>query len=302
MKRTLRTIVVVVAAWLPASGMAAAQGMAGPVYKPATPPPQVLSNISIDQNLNQQVPLDLPFKDEHGRDVKLSEYFGSKPVILSLVYYECPMLCTETLNGMVSAFKVLKFDVGDEFNVVTISFDARETPALAAEKKKNYLRQYGRPGAEQGWHFLTGPQTSIDAVTKAVGFHYAWDQNTQQFAHAAALMLLTPDGKLAQYYYGVEFSPRDLRFGIIEASKGKTGTLVDSVLLYCFHYDPRSGKYGAVITRVVQLAGGVTILVLGGFLFLMFRLEPKYQKTARTATPQGANPARRGDPGTGGKS
>jgi protein SCO1/2 len=281
-KRTVKTIAVAAAGWLLASGMAVAQGMGGPVYKPATPPPQILGNISIDQNLKQQVPLDLPFKDENGRDVKLSDYFGSKPVILSLVYYECPMLCTETLNGMVSAFKVLKFDVGKEFNVVTISFDARETPALAAEKQKNYLRQYGRPGAEQGWHFLTGPQSSIDAVTKSVGFHYAWDQSTQQFAHATALFLLTPDGKIAQYYYGVEFSPRDLRFGIIEASQGKTGTVVDQVLLYCFHYDPRSGKYGAIITRVVQLAGGITILLLGGFLIAMFRLEPKHRRTEIT--------------------
>ncbi len=281
-KRTVKTIAVAAAGWLLASGMAVAQGMGGPVYKPATPPPQILGNISIDQNLKQQVPLDLPFKDENGRDVKLSDYFGSKPVILSLVYYECPMLCTETLNGMVSAFKVLKFDVGKEFNVVTISFDARETPALAAEKQKNYLRQYGRPGAEQGWHFLTGPQSSIDAVTKSVGFHYAWDQSTQQFAHATALFLLTPDGKIAQYYYGVEFSPRDLRFGIIEASQGKTGTVVDQVLLYCFHYDPRSGKYGAIITRVVQLAGGITILLLGGFLIAMFRLEPKHRRTEST--------------------
>ena len=281
-KRAVKTIAVTAAGWLLASGIAAAQGMAGPVYKPATPPPQILSNIGIEQNLKQQVPLDLPFKDENGRVVKLADYFGSKPVILSLVYYECPMLCTETLNGMVSAFKVLKFEVGQEFDVVTISFDARETPTLAAEKKKNYLRQYGRAGAEQGWHFLTGPQSSIDAVTKAVGFHYAWDQSTQQFAHATALMLLTPDGKIAQYYYGVEFSPRDLRFGIIEASQGKTGTLVDAVLLYCFHYDPRSGKYGAIITRVVQLAGGVTILLLGGFLIVMFRMEPKHQRSART--------------------
>lgn len=280
-KQAVKTIAVAAAGWLLASGMAMAQGMGGPVYKPATPPPQILSNISIDQNLKQQVPLDLPFKDENGQDVKLADYFGSKPVILSLVYYECPMLCTETLNGMVSAFKVLKFDVGKEFNVVTISFDARETPALAAEKKKNYLRQYGRPGAEEGWHFLTGKQASIDAVTKSVGFHYAWDQSTQQFAHATALFLLTPDGKIAQYYYGVEFSPRDLRFGIIEASQGKTGTLVDQVLLYCFHYDPRSGKYGAVITRVVQVAGGITMLLLGGFMIAMFRLEPKRLQAAR---------------------
>ena len=280
-KQLVKTMAVAATGWLLAGGVAVAQGMAGPVYKPSTPPPQILNNIGIEQNLKQQLPLDLPFKDETGRDVKLADYFGKKPVILSLVYYECPMLCTETLNGMVSAFKVLKFDVGQEFEVVTVSFDARETPALAAEKKKNYLRQYGRPGAEQGWHFLTGPQESIDAVTKAVGFHYAWDQKTQQFAHATALMLLTPDGKLAQYYYGVEFSPRDLRFGIIEASQGKTGTVVDAVLLYCFHYDPRSGKYGAVITRVVQLAGGVTILLLGGFLLAMFRLEPKHHQAAR---------------------
>ncbi len=280
--RVVKTIAVAAAGWLLGSSMALAQGMAGPVYKPATPPPQILNNISIDQNLNQQVPLDLPFKDENGRDVKLSDYFGSKPVILSLVYYECPMLCTETLNGMVSAFKVLKFDVGKEFNVVTISFDARETPELAAKKKENYLRQYGRPGAEHGWHFLTGSQRSIDAVTKAVGFHYAWDQQTQQFAHATALMLLTQDGKLAQYYYGVEFSPRDLRFGIVEASKGKTGTVVDNLLLYCFHYDPRSGKYGPIISRVVKVAGGVTILLLGGFIFVMFKLEPKHQRSAGT--------------------
>jgi len=273
---------VVVLAGLLASSMAVAQGMGGPVYKPATPPPQILSNISIDQNLNQQVPLDLPFKDEDGRDVKLSDYFGKKPVILSLVYYECPMLCTETLNGMVSAFKVLKFSAGQEFNVVTISFDARETPALELQKKKNYLRQYGRPGAEEGWHFLTGKQSSIDAVTNAVGFHYAWDQQTQQFAHATALMLLTPDGKIAQYYYGVEFSPRDLRLGDVQASQGKTGTAVDALLLYCFHYDPRSGKYGPVIARVLQVAGGVTVLLLGGFLLMMFKLEPKRQRSAGT--------------------
>ena len=281
-KHAVRTMAGAAVLWLLAAGIGNAQGMSGPVYKPATPPPQILNNISIHQNLNQQVPLDLAFKDESGRDVKLGDYFQGKPVILSLVYYECPMLCTETLNGMVSAFKVLKFDVGKEFNVVTVSFDPRETPSLASTKKKNYLQQYGRPGAEQGWHFLTGSKASIDALTKAVGFHYAWDQTTQQFAHATALMLLTPDGKLAQYYYGVEFSPRDLRLGIVQASNGKTGNVVDQVLLYCFHYDPRSGKYGAVITRVLQVAGGLTILLLGGFMFLMIRLEPRKNRAART--------------------
>ena len=280
LKAAARTIAVT-AAFTLCAAMALAQGMAGPVYQAATPPPQVLSKVGIDQNLNHQVPLDLAFTDETGHPVKLGDYFGSKPVVLSLVYYECPMLCTETLNGMVSAFKVLKFEPGKEFNVVTVSFNAKETPALAAEKKKNYLRQYGRPGAEQGWHFLTGSQASIDALTKAVGFHYAWDQTTQQFAHATAIMLLTPEGKIAQYYYGVEYSPRDLRLGIVEASKGKTGTVVDQVLLYCFHYDPRTGKYGAVITRVLQVAGVATIVFLGGFMFLMFRLEPKHDEKSR---------------------
>jgi protein SCO1/2 len=273
-KFAIRTIALA-AACAAFATMGFAQGMAGPVYKPATPPPQILSKVGIDQDLNQQVPLDLAFKDENGRDVKLGDYFGSKPVVLSLVYYECPMLCTETLNGMVSAFKVLKFTPGNEFNVVTVSFDPRETPALAAVKKANYLRQYGRPGAERGWHFLTGSQASVDALTKAVGFHYAWDQTTQQFAHATAIMVLTPQGKIAQYYYGVEYSPRDLRLGIVQASNGKTGNVVDQVLLYCFHYDPRSGKYGPVITRVLQVSGVATIVLLGGFMFLMFRLEPK---------------------------
>jgi len=275
MRRAVKTFAITVGAIVCLSALSLAQGMGGPVYKPATPPPQVLSNISIDQNLNQQVPLDLAFKDEYGHDVKLSDYFGKKPVILALVYYECPMLCTETLNGMVSAFKVLKFDVGDEFNVVTVSFDARETPDLALKKKTTYLNLYGRDGAEQGWHFLTGPKSSIDSLTKAVGFHYAWDEQTQQFAHATALVLLTPQGKIAQYYYGVEYSPRDLRLGVIEASKGKAGTLVDNVLLYCYHYDPRTGRYGAVVTRILQLAGGLTVALLGGFMIVMFRIDRK---------------------------
>ncbi|MGH9523907.1 MAG: SCO family protein [Terriglobales bacterium] len=280
LKAALNTIAVTVAC-IVCGGMALAQGMAGPVYQAATPPPQILTKVGIDQNLNHQVPLDLAFTDESGRAVKLRDYFGSKPVVLSLVYYECPMLCTETLNGMVSAFKVLKFEPGKEFNVVTVSFNSHETPQLAAQKKANYLRQYGRPGAEQGWHFLIGSQASIDALTNAVGFHYAWDQTTQQFAHATGIMVLTPDGKIAQYYYGVEYSPRDLRLGIVQASKGQVGTVVDQVLLYCFHYDPRTGKYGAVITRVLQVAGVATIVFLGGFMFLMFRLEPKYDDKRR---------------------
>jgi protein SCO1/2 len=219
--------------------------------------------------------------------VKLGDYFGKRPVVLALVYYDCPMLCTEVLNGMVSAFSVLKFDIGKEYEVVTVSFDPREKPELARAKKAAYVRRYGRPGAEQGWHFLTGDPGSINALTKAVGFHYQWDAQTQQFAHATALMLLTPQGKIAQYYYGVEYSPKDLRLGMVEASQGHIGTVVDQVLLYCYHYDPRAGKYGAIISRVMQVAGGITIVVLGGFLIMMFKLEPKNGNTSGRAARTG---------------
>jgi protein SCO1 len=257
--------------------------MGPPVVAPATPPPQILNNISIEQKLNGQVPLDLPFTDENGRAVKLGDYFGTKPVVLALVYYDCPMLCTEVLNGMVSAFSVLKFDIGKGYDVVTVSFDPREKPELAAAKKATYLRRYGRPGAEQGWHFLTGQQAAITALARAVGFHYQWDTQTQQFAHATALMMLTPQGKIAQYYYGVEYSPKDLRLGMVEASQGHVGTLVDQVLLYCYHYDPRTGRYGAIIARVMQIAGGITVVLLGGFLIAMFKLEPKRSTAGRAA-------------------
>ncbi|MGI9101214.1 MAG: SCO family protein [Terriglobales bacterium] len=275
MKIFLSTIAAV--AVLFSASLAAGQ-MGPPPLQAATPPPQILSSIAIDQNLKTQLPLDTPFLDESGKTVKLGDYFGKRPVILSLVYYECPMMCTEVLNGMVSAFGVLKFDIGRDFDVVTISFDAREKPELARQKQAMYVRRYGRAGADRGWHFLTGTQPSIDAVTKAVGFHYQWDQQTQQFAHATAIMLLTPQGKIAQYYYGVEYSPRDLRLGLIEASQGHMGTVVDQVLLYCYHYDPRTGRYGAIISRALQIGGAITIVVLGGFMILMFKLEPKSQK------------------------
>lgn len=272
-----------VAAGLVLLASAAAAQMGAPQAQLAPPPPRLLNDVAIEQNLNAQVPLGLMFKDENGRQVRLGDYFGQKPVVLALVYYDCPMLCTEVLNGMTSAFRVLKFDVGKQFNVVTVSFDPRETPALAAAKKKTYLQRYDRPGAEAGWHFLTGQQSSIQALTKAVGFHYQWDPQTQQYAHATAIMVLTPQGKVAQYYYGVEYSPRDLRLGLIQASQNKIGTLVDQVLLYCYHYDPRSGKYGAIVSRIISIAGAITVVVLGGFLILMFRLEPKSVKTKYTA-------------------
>ncbi len=261
--------------------IAAAQGMNAGPRGTMQPPPNILKHVGIDQHLDAQLPLDLKFRDEVGREVRLGDYFGKRPVVLSMVYYECPMLCGEVLNGEASVFSILKFDIGKEYDVVTVSFDPTEGPDLARGKKRTYVDRYGRSGAEEGWHFLTGPQESIAALTHAVGFNYAWDEETKQFAHAAAIMVVKPDGKISQYFYGVEYSPKDLRFGIVQASQGKVGNLVDQVLLYCYHYDPRTGKYGAVVSRVLKLAGAVTVLILGGFLIIMFRLEPHQERGDR---------------------
>lgn len=246
---------------------------------PSTSLPPNLGNVTIEQKLNQQLPLDVPFRDEAGNTVTLRQYFKpGRPVLLSLVYYDCPMLCTEVLNGMTGVMRTLKFDAGKEFEVVTVSFDAREKPQLATEKKKVYLKRYGRNGAEAGWHFLTGDQPAIDRLTNAVGFHYQWDERLQQFAHATSIMVVTPEGKLSHYFYGVEYSPKDVRLALVEASSGKIGNPVDQVLLYCYHYDPRTGKYGAVITNVLRVAGAITVLILGSFLTIMFRRERKRRK------------------------
>jgi len=251
------------------------QGMTqGVMSPPANLRPPGLKHVGIEQHLNQQIPPDLEFRDEAGRPVQLGGYFGRKPLILNLVYYNCPMLCGEVLSGLESALRVLKFDVGKEFDVLTISFDPKETPEMAAAKKTEFLKRYGRPDAAAGWHFLTGPQTSIDSLTNAAGFQYEYDAKTQQFAHATAIMILTPEGRIAQYYYGVEFAPKDLRLGLVQASQKKIGTVVDEVLLYCYHYDPDKGKYGAIISRILKLAAAATILLLGGFLIVMFRLGP----------------------------
>jgi protein SCO1/2 len=256
---------------LPAWGQAMTQGILSP---PANVRPPGLKNVGIEQRLNEQIPSSLTFRDETGKSVQLADYFGKKPMILNLVYYQCPMLCGEVLTGLESALRVLKFDVGKEFDVLTISFDPKETPEIASAKKADYLKRYGRSGAAQGWHFLTGPQVSIDALTKAAGFQYQYDSRSGQFAHATAIMILTPEGKIAQYYYGVEFAPKDLRLGLIQASENKIGTVVDQVLLYCYHYDPDTGKYGAIISRILQLAAGATVLILGTFLVVMFRMGP----------------------------
>ena len=242
-----------------------------PVGIPANVKPQGLENVGVEQRLNEQLPLDLEFRDETGKTVKLGDYFGSKPVVLSFVYYRCPMLCPELLVGLESALKVLKFNVGEQFEIVTVSFDPRDTPELAAAKKAEILSRYKRPGAAEGWHFLTGSQESITALTKAAGFGYQYDKKNDQFAHATAIMVATPTGKLAQYYYGVDFPPRDLRLALIQASNNKIGNLADAVILYCFHYDPVTGKYNAMIGRILQLAGGATILFMGAGLMFLFR-------------------------------
>lgn len=245
--------------------------------------PPNLSDVSIHQQLNHPIPLDAQFKDDTGKTIKLGDYFGhGRPVILNLVYYECPMLCGEALNGLTATLRMLKLNVGDDFDVVTLSFDTREGPELAHKKKQAYIERYGRPGAAQGWHFLTGDQQNVKAVADAVGFHYKWDEKSQQWAHATAIMIVTPDGRLAQYYYGVEYPPKDVRLGLVQASQNKIGNLVDEVLLYCYHYDPRTGRYGAVIMNIMRLAGVVTMTLLGGFLILMFRNDRKGKAKAMT--------------------
>jgi protein SCO1/2 len=250
------------------------QGMSkGIMSPPANVRPPRLENVGIEQRLDSQVPPDLAFRDETGKAVKLGDYFGEKPLILNLVYYNCTMLCGEALAGLSSAMRLVKFDVGKEFEVITVSFDPRETPAIAAAKKKDYVKRYGRSGADTGWHFLTGPAESVNALTKAVGFQYQYDPKINQFAHATAIMVLTPGGRISRYFYGIDFPPKDLRMGLVEASQGKIGNPIDAVLLYCYHYDPATGKYGAVISNILRLAAAATILILSGFIFIMLRLE-----------------------------
>jgi len=247
----------------------------------------IFDKVGFEQRLNQKIPLDLTFLDENGQPVQLKQYFGSKPVILSLVYFQCPMLCSQVMNGMAGAFNgITRFNVGRDFNVITVSFDPRDTPETAAESKKTYLERYRRPGAAEGWHFLTGKKEQIDALASAVGFRFAWDPKIQQFAHASGIMLLTPDGRLAQYYYGIEYAPRDIQLGLIQSSQGKIGNVVDKVILYCYEYDPARGKYGAVVFRILRLSALATVLVLGGFMVIMFRrdvLAARQNRLTRTA-------------------
>lgn len=247
------------------------------IVQPASAPkdslPAPLKQVGIDQRLNNQVPLNLVFADENGQQVELGKYFGRKPVILSLVYYDCPMLCTQVLNGLAGSLKALKFDVGREFEVVTVSFDPREKPELARQKKDGYMARYGREGAGAGWHFLTGDEASIKALADAVGFRFAWDEETKQFAHASGIMILTPDGKVSRYFYGIEYAPRDMQLGLVEASNNKIGSPVDQILLYCFHYDPQTGKYGFAIMNAIRITGFATFFGLALLIIMMKRRE-----------------------------
>jgi len=242
--------------------------------KPALP--GALEGVGIDQKLDEQIPLNLVFRDEAGRDVPLSTFFQpKKPVILALVYYRCPMLCTQILTGLESSLKAVSFNPGQDFEVVSVSFDPKDTPELAASKKQMYLRRYGRPNSANGWHFLTGGEASIQALTGAAGFHYKYDPKTDQFAHASGIMILTPEGHLSRYFYGVEYAPRDVRLGLVEASQNKIGSPVDQILLFCYHYDPATGKYGAIVINILRATAAAFVLIGGGFLLIVLRRDIK---------------------------
>jgi protein SCO1/2 len=235
--------------------------------------PELLKEVGIDQKLNDSIPLDLAFRDEHGNRVELGEYFGSKPVILTLVYYSCPMLCTQVLNGLNRSLKEIPMEMGRDFRVVTVSIDPTERPILAEAKQVMYAGMYGRPGAAEGWRFLTGSAREIKQLANAVGFRYAYDPDSKQFAHASVIMILTPEGKISRYLYGIQYPQRDLRLGLVEASNGKIGSPVDQILLFCYHYDPHTGKYGLLISRIIQLSGLLTVLIGAVFLIFLFRGE-----------------------------
>jgi len=240
--------------------------------------PQVLAKVQVTQHLNEQLPLDASFVDDTGAPVTLAKYFdGKHPAIMTAVYYNCPMLCSEEMDGLVSALLMVHLVPGKDFQIVVVSIDPSETPEIAAKKKAFYLKRYGHPETADGWHFLTGQRPAIDAVTKAIGFGYVRvpgpDGKLTQFAHASSIEIATPQGKLAQYYLGVEYSPKDVLLGLIDASDNKIGSPVANILTYCYHYDPQTNKHSLIVARVVQLGGMVTVAGLGGFMFLMFRRD-----------------------------
>jgi protein SCO1/2 len=247
--------------------------------RPASQLPLGLEDVGFDQNLGNQVDLDLEFTDSTGKKVRLGDFFGDKPVILSFVYYECPMLCTLELNGLIKALRVItRFQPGEDFELVTVSFDSAETPKMAAEKKKGYLDTYRRDGAEDAWHFLVGEESQIRSLADAVGFRYSYDEETDLYRHASGIVTLTPDGRASRYQFGVEYSGRDLQFALIDASDNGIGSLADAMMLYCFHYDPISGKYGFIVMNAVRLGAALTVLLLGGFMMVNFLRDRRRER------------------------
>lgn len=261
------------------------------VYDPAAGEPSglppALKEVGITQRLGEQMPLDTELKDENGKAVKLGDYFNSgRPVVIAFVYYECPMLCNQVLNGLTGSLKGINLDAGKDFDVVAISFDSRENDKadLAKNKKASYMERYSRPGTEKGWHFLTGTEEAIQKVTNAAGFAYKWDEKSNQFAHAAAVMVATPDGKMSRYFYGIDYSPKDLKFGLMESSDNKVGNTAEQLLLYCYHYDPSTGKYGLAVLRVMRVGGIATLLAMGVMGFVFWRRNKKKTVDSGQAT------------------
>jgi protein SCO1 len=266
--------------WLVACLLVAATAVPANAAQARSPADDLIARVDVEQHLGEPLPLDARFRDEDGRDVTLGSYFGRRPVVLALVYYECPMLCTLVLNGLVRAAKTLTQSAGQDFEIVVISFDPRETPELARKKRETYLAAYERPGAERGWHFLTGDAPAIEAVTGALGFRYAYDAASGQFAHAAAIYVATAEGRIARYLFGVEYAPRDLRLALVEAGGGKIGSLADHLLLLCFHYDPSTGRYSRVALGAMRITGAATV---AGIILMVFLLQRRDRRSGKGA-------------------
>jgi protein SCO1/2 len=259
--------------------------------------PQILKGVGFDQKLNESIPLDVPFRDETGREVKLADYFDGKPVVLVMAYFRCPMLCTQVLNGLVEGLRETDLAMGKDFRVLTVSFDPSDSPKMAAAKRKNYIRAYGDPEAAADWHFLTGPQASIERLSHAIGFRYAYDATSDQYAHAAGIVVLTPAGRISRYFYDVHYTGRDLRLGLVEASQNHIGTAIDQVLLFCFHYDPTAGRYGAAIINFVRVGGVLTVITLVLFFYGLRRGERRRRNLLVGDTAAGGAPLLNAAPG-----
>ena len=259
----------------PGAGQVPAPGV---LDAPSGAPLDVVRDVGIDQHLDRQLPLGLRFVDHAGREIELGDCFGERPVVLALVYYECPMLCTQVLNGLVKALRPLPLEAGRDFDVVTVSIDPAETPELAAKKRAAYVEAWGHPGAAEAWHALVGREEDLRALADVIGFRYRYDPATGEYAHAAGIFVATPDGRLARYFYGIEYAPRDLRLGLVEASNGEIGSLADAFLMLCYHYDPLTGKYGFAIMTLIRVLGVLTCLAIGGFMTVSLRSERRRRR------------------------